>query len=304
LRTVCLALMFALLVAVPQASYAQAGCTWASCARVVDASTYPVPTGEGTRLDVLGMNMALGAATAAVVAVVRRRPVVKAAALGALGGSVTYMGKSLASQKFDGAGLLGRQVGAVGASITRDAVEGHDPFRRVVLPLGVVRLHMDADAEDRVRVRADLASIAASVAALAQGGDLDLSRSLSSGTPVFKVSRESNEWNGIHLAGVIWLRDDLWYRHARQTISHEMVHVVQHDASFIAWAEPLERATFGRIPGFRFVHRWTDFGLQVPFRALGNTVLTYEDRPWEWEAGVLSGTGRLNSGGGGGMVLH
>jgi hypothetical protein len=294
LRTACLVLMLVLLVAVPRASYAQAGCSRATCAQGVNVPAHPVPAGGGSRLEVLGLNLAMGAATAAVVAVVRRRPVAKAAAIGALGGSVTYMGKRLAAQKFDGAGLLGRQVGAVGASITRDAVEGHAPFRRAVLPLGVVRLHLDANAEDRVRVRADLASIVASLAALAQGGELDVNRSLSSGTPVLNVSRDSNQWNGIHLAGVIWLRDDLGHLNARQTVSHEMVHVVQHDASFIAWAEPLERATFGRIPGFRFAHRWTDFGLQVPVRALGNSVLTYEERPWEWEARVLSGTGQLN----------
>src|SRR5690606_40946686 len=129
--------------------------------------------------------------------------------LGAASESIAYVGKALATSDLSEAGFIGRQIGAVGASLTRDAVEGHEPFQRFILPLSIARLHVDAGAGQRVRVRADLVAIIASLSAIAGGGDLDFKRSLSKGTPVFHVTRSDPEWYGVQLAGVIWLRDDI-----------------------------------------------------------------------------------------------
>lgn len=245
---------------------------------------------DGSSLQVLAINTAIGATTAALVAYVRGRPVMRAAAVGALGGAVVYSGKHLATQDFDGAGLLARQVGAMGASLTRDAIEGVTPFRRVVLPLGVARLHVDATADVPVRLRADLASIVAVTAILLQGDRrLDVARSLSNGAPTFRLHRPESMYAGGHVAGVLWF-NEAWTWRRRETVAHELVHLVQHDASFITWAEPLERAALPAVPGLRWVHRWADVGLHVPVRISANALLSYESRPWEWEAHVLSGT--------------
>lgn len=188
LRICALALLVCLVFA-PQPAYTQSK-------SVTVAGSRPAGSASGNHLEVIALNAALGAGTAAVVALITRKPVVKAAALGAAGGSVTYVGKTLATRDFSGAGFMGRQIGAVGASLTRDAVEGHEPFQRFILPLGIARLHVDAGAEQRVRVRADLAAIIASLSAIAGGGDLDFKRSLSKGTPVFHVTRSDPEWYG------------------------------------------------------------------------------------------------------------
>jgi len=244
----------------------------------------------GTSLEVLGANTALGAVSAAIIARLTGRPVMRAAALGALGGVITFGGKRIAVQNFDGAGLISRQVGAVGASITRDAIEGAPPFRRLILPLGIARLHLDADAPDPVRLRADLAAIIASGIAIQGGGSFDLGYTLSNGTPTFRLDRLSSRFNGVHVAGVIWLHETADASIERHTLAHERVHVIQHDATFIGWTEPVERATLPTIRGLRWLHHWADFGLHVPLRASANAILNYDNRPWEWEAGVLSGS--------------
>src|SRR5690606_22983106 len=109
-------------------------------------SVAPGQREDGSELEVFAMNIAIGAVTSAVAATIRGRPIRRAATLGAVGGAINYVGKELVVQRFDGAGFLGRQVSAVGASLTRDAVEGTPAFRRMVFPLGVLHLHVNADA--------------------------------------------------------------------------------------------------------------------------------------------------------------
>lgn len=240
------------------------------------------------RLQVLGANVAIGAITAAIIARVNGHSVSRAALLGAIGGAVTYSGKDLATQRFDGAGLLGRQVGAVGASITRDAVEGTPAFRRLVLPFGFVRLHLDADASDPVRVRADLAAIVAGGIAISEGGRLDVGTSLSLGTPVFRSQVLWRDMRGAHVGGVIRLTHQHDGELGARIQAHEMVHVIQHDVDFVAFAEPVEQAFANYLPAGRWLHEWADFGVQVPVRLAANWLLPYNSRPWEREASILS----------------
>src|SRR5690606_14020973 len=107
LRICALALLVCLVFA-PQPAYTQSK-------SVTVAGSRPAGSASGNHLEVIALNAALGAGTAAVVALITRKPVVKAAALGAAGGSVTYVGKTLATRDFSGAGFMGRQIGADGA---------------------------------------------------------------------------------------------------------------------------------------------------------------------------------------------
>lgn len=290
MRPTAIAVAIAVLVARPDGVLAQyrpdASCSidpYHGCAGGVTEHS------SADRLQVLGVNMAIGAVTAAILAKVNGHSVSRAALLGALGSAVTYSGKDLATQRFDGAGLLGRQVGAVGASILRDAVEGTPAFRRVVLPLGFVRLHVDADAPSPVRVRADLAAIVAGGIAVGDGARLDVGTSLSMGTPVFRSHAVWQNWRGAHIGGVVRLTNHHGGELGARIRAHEMIHVIQHDADFIVFAEPVEQSFAGHLPAGRWLHEWADFGVQVPVRLTANWLLPYDSRPWEREAAILSG---------------
>lgn len=245
---------------------------------------------NGSELEVLAMNMALGAVASGIVATIRGRPVRQAVALGAVGGAVNFVGKSMVTRDFDGAGMLGRQMSAVGASLTRDAMEGTPPFRRIVFPLAVLNVHVNLDAPRPVTLKADLGTMIATGVAISRGDRFDPGLSLSSGTPVFGVDYRDMHSAGQHIAGVVRVMEVEGILMYPDALRHELVHVVQNDGAFVTWSEPVERTLFPLVPGLRHLHRFVDFGLQVPVKAYANSVVGYDSRPWEWEAGVLSGT--------------
>ena len=46
----------------------------------------------------------------------------------------------------------------------------------------------------------------------------------------------------------------------------------------------MQRAIAKRIPGGRFVSRYVDVNLTLPFQLAANGLIDYESRPWEKEA--------------------
>lgn len=245
---------------------------------------------NGNELEVLAMNMAFGAVASGIVAGIRGQPVRRAVALGALGGAINFVGKTIVAGEFDGAGLVGRQVSAIGASLTRDAAEGTEPFRRMVFPIALLNVHVDRDSPRPVRVKADLGTVIATGVAISRGYRFDMEWSLLSGTPVFGVDYREMHSAGQHIAGVVRVMEYDGMVMYPEALRHELIHVAQNDGAFITWSEPVERHLFSRVPVFRRLHEYIDFGLQVPVRAYANSIVGYDSRPWEWEAGVLSGT--------------
>ena len=69
----------------------------------------------------LGLNALTSGLSAGLLQVVRGESFTDGFARGALGGSVHYAGMRISAQRFDGAGLLGRQVSAAGISMVRNA---------------------------------------------------------------------------------------------------------------------------------------------------------------------------------------
>lgn len=251
------------------------------------------PTWEG-ELTAIGANALLGGLAASIIQIAQGEPFWPGFLCGAAGGGLMYGGKRLAAARFAGAGLLGRQISAIGASVVRNASQGQAPLSRLTLPLGIVRLYVERDSAARVYARADLAGlIATGYAIIDSNARFDLSSSLSAGAPVFfRDNTDGVRWRGMHGAGVIWVHDvegsspDHW--ETARILAQERVHVLQYDQSFIALAEPAERWLFRQLPAGTVLGRYLDLGLNFPVWGGLNLLIDYEDRPWEWEAYYLS----------------
>lgn len=195
-------------------------------------------------LNFLAANALLGGLTAGISSRLRGGPFSEAFARGALGGGVTYLGKRTAAARFDGAGLLGREVGAVGASIVRNAGLGIPVLDTLVLPLGPLRAFVPTGEPARARVRVDANDVAWLVSALAHDRlTFDWGESLSAGAPVFRASgllaSQGDSVSGRHQAGLVLVSDVRPVR-VDDVLAHERAHVLQIDFLEIAVAYPLE----------------------------------------------------------------
>ncbi|HSM61279.1 MAG TPA: hypothetical protein VK849_10800 [Longimicrobiales bacterium] len=203
-------------------------------------------------LNFLAANALLGGLTAGISSRLRGGSFSEAFARGALGGGVTYLGKRTAAARFDGAGLLGREVGAVGASIVRNAGLGIPVLDTLVLPLGPLRAFVPTGEPARARVRVDANDVAWLVSALAHDRlTLDWGESASAGAPVFRASgwlrARGDTASGQHSAGLV-LVSDLPPVEVDDVLAHERAHLLQTDFFEIAVAYPLEDA-LGRWMG-------------------------------------------------------
>src|SRR5512134_3652706 len=145
---------------------------------------YPTWAGE---LASYGANALLGGLSSGIMQELRGGSFRRGFTRGFLGGSVIYVGKRLAVERFEGAGLLGRQIGAVGGSMVRNAGDGEGVLERLYLPLGVARLEVHTPTR-RLQLTPDLTAIGWTVWAITQAElEFDRSASLSAGTPVFRT---------------------------------------------------------------------------------------------------------------------
>lgn len=208
---------------------------------------------------------------------------------------MTYAGKRVIGTRATGAGFLGRQIAAAGASVVRNVGDGRAPFSGAVLPVGPVRLYLnEPDAQGEIsglRVKLDVAgTVAFLYMGTRPGARLDVGASLSAGAPVFHGIEPDG--SPIHIArqgaGVIGLMAQLDDYQSRRAITHELMHVAQYDFSFISWSEPIERALLRHTPRGERIHRHVDLGFNVPVWQLLNYVIPHQERPWEWEASLLT----------------
>lgn len=242
---------------------------------------------------VLAGNGVVGGVSAGVTSMLRGEPFWPAFQGGVLGGIVTFAGKRLAVEHFSGAGLAGRQVAAVGSSMTRNAAAGNRIFSELMFPLGPGRLYLRPERAD-VHFRLDLYSSAVLAHAfIARDVELDVGRSLSSGAFVFweDGAHSDARWLARERAGVVRLNRDRWALHADrhgEIEAHERVHVVQHDQIHLLIGEPLQRLAADRLPLVGRLTRWVDLGLEAALWAGANSAIPYEQRPWEREAAALT----------------
>ena len=257
------------------------------------------PTWAGD-LAFLSGNAALGGLTAGLIQTLRGGSFWGAFRDGALGGAVSYAGRRVASEPFDGAGLVGREVAAVGASLVRNASVGNGPLDELVLPLGIAWLYLrrDTTASKSVhaRLKLDVPTILASIYLGFRGDtDLDVSASVSAGAPVFYTRARWVEegWLGYQAAGAIWLRgnpNDPYPEADEATVfGHERVHVLQYDFSSLTLGDAADRLVTDRLPGGAWIDRHLDLGVHLGAWGLANLLIPRNQRPWEQEAHFLSG---------------
>ena len=257
---------------------------------------YPSWTGE---LATFGANALLGGVSSGVLQKLRGGSFAHGFTRGVAGGAVIYAGKRIAVERFGGAGLVGREVAAVGASMVRNAGEERGLLERVMLPLGPVRLYLQSEAP-RVRVRADLFSLGYTIWAISEAElEFDAAKSLSAGTLVFQTDNRvivtdndsTSHAAGFVGAGIILLADvpPFGRNFARRNFEHERVHVLQMDQIFYTMTDPLEDYVLERIPVARRLEPYVDINLSDQLiRRLGGLFDRYLQRPWETEAIFLS----------------
>lgn len=288
LRRILLPSLFVVCVlALPFASAAQ------------DVTPAPSSEGGGAQRDValLGVNALLGGVTAGIAGALDGRGFADGFAGGAAGGAVLYAGKRAAAARFDGAGLMGRQVAGIGASMVANAGAGVPLLSETHLHLGPVRLRVTGGWNEwRVRPRLDLPSAAAAVHALAVPGlEFDAGRSLSSGVLVFvspdrsivpRFGGPATSAYGLALPGTILLgrTEHLPPERVGHVFAHERIHVLQYDQLQLTIGRGVEERLLGGAAWGRALTRRTDLGLILPPLVGLAAFVPYGDHPWEWES--------------------
>jgi hypothetical protein len=256
---------------------------------------YPSWSGE---LAALGGNMLLSGFSAGVLHRLRGHSFGDAFLRGLAGGAVIYGGKRIATERFGGAGLVGREFAAVGSSMVRNAGEGRGTLEQIVLPVGPARLYLQQSAP-RVRVRADLFNLGWLVYAVLEPElRFDAVMSLSAGAPVFltdnriiRTDADTAYAHGIAETGIVLLIDVPAYGRdfAREVFSHERVHILQMDQLFMYVTGPAEERALAAVPGLRRIAPYIDVNLSGGLLRLMNGLIPeFLDRPWETEAIFLS----------------
>ncbi len=227
-----------------------------------------------TDLSYIGANLLVGGLTAGVASAIRGRSILKGFAQGAFGGTVSYLGKRVTAEDMPGAGLIGRQIGAIGASVVRSAAFGSGLLvDTLVMPIGPVRAYVSLLDIRNTRFRVDLQEIAWLAYNLGQPNQtLDLGASLSSGSFVFTSVEEIRGFGDIATGraapGVLVVRLTGNGQIPPDVIAHERVHVNQFDYLKITAGLPLEGAVRRGLgaDSVEFLDRF-DFGVgQYPFQ--------------------------------------
>ena len=252
------------------------------------------PLSARDRVGHLAVNGAIGGFSAAMFALARGKNPWRAALIGFGGGVTMGAGKQLAGRRFEGAGLLGRQLAALGTSAVRSASED---TMVVILPAGPMIFEIRPSAVDRVRPRVNLVSTATVLYYVIRSDTrIDVGSSLAAGAPVFRFPTETVSTRD----GIIFGRMDFGTillgaapsvadEQRRMTLPHESIHVVQYDFLEQALSLPAERAILRKLgvrDGFR---RHVDIGaISVLLAGILQMHMDYDDRPWERESVMLT----------------
>lgn len=216
---------------------------------------------------------------------------------------MSYVGKRVAASGFDGAGFLGREISAVGASLTANAGDGIGSFNRILLPLGPVPIRLAlirGNSGLSVRPLVDLASSAAFVYGIAAGRyGFDWESSMSSGAAVFRerspyiglappgISGSEGMVGATTIGGTIFTS---YLAPEEHILAHERVHTLQFDYLVTTVGDRADTWAMERFPT---VDNWLKINL-VPtafggFNQVLKGIADNNSLPWEREANLLSG---------------
>lgn len=244
----------------------------------------------------LSLNALVGGLTAGILQTLRDGSFQSGFARGALGGAVSYGGRRLAVEEFSGAGLLGRQVSAVGVSVVRNASEGVPSLSRISLPAGPLILVVTRG--ERLDVRAEIdvnGAVWLSSALLDDRLVLDARATISAGAPVFRtpdhrLGSDGDHPAGMLIGGLVVLGHGTGNMRGHDVLAHERVHVLQYDLVQEIWGDPLETWISNRL-GTPEVLRFIRPGVAYPLLHASIVSLLdieWKDRIWEIEAEYLS----------------
>jgi hypothetical protein len=252
------------------------------------------PLSGGERVAHLAVNGALGGFSAAMFALARGKNPWRAALQGFGGGVVMGAGKQVAGKRFDGSGLIGRQLASLGTSVVRSASEDTTV---VILPVGPMTFEIRPSAVDRVRPRVNLVAATTLLYYVIRADTrVDLGATFSAGAPVFRFPTETVSTRD----GIIFGRMDfgtivlgatptILDTQRRMTLPHESIHVVQYDFLEQALSLPPERAILRKLGVGDGFLRHVDLGaISVMLAGVLHMHMDYEDRPWEREAVILT----------------
>ena len=225
------------------------------------------PSRLGGHVTALAGNLGLGALTGGVLQALKGGSFKDGFVRGALGGAVMYAGKRTAARRSWGAGLMGREIHAVGVSMVRNASDGEPSFARLFLPLGPLPVRATLMTGGGVRMQPQLDLMAAwwlAGGVLGSGLGLDLGHSVSSGAPVFQadqrwLDRSDPDVQGLAIARTIFLGDPAlappFAAPQADVLAHERVHVLQQDFLLTAWGDPFAGVALSRFDAGRWIQR-------------------------------------------------
>jgi hypothetical protein len=255
----------------------------------------PVPGWIG-QFSTLSANAALGGLTAGIIQELRGGSFKDGFVRGVLGGTVVYVGKRVAAERFFGAGFSGREVAAVGASMVHNAADRIGTFDRLVLPAGLARVYWDRKHDD-VQVRLDAVTTGYTVYGILEKElSFDAHDSFSAGAPVFRTHNKVIQGGvgehaaGVQAQGVIFRADVPGFgeKFLQRAFAHERVHVLQDDQLFIMWNEPLNRWALSHTAITRTLDRYIDLDFSSEALRQLARFIDRKDRPWEIEAIYLT----------------
>lgn len=219
---------------------------------------------SGTDFSILSANALVGAVSAGVTAWLRGEDFSDAFVWGAVGGTGSYLGKRIASERFDGAGFLGREVAAVGHSVIENVGRGGAPLSQLWFPVGPVRVR-PAVFGSGWSTQVDVATMSRLVYSLAQPElDFDWGKTLQQGAPVFVATGNAiltggEAVRGVAGGGVIWLSGTPGSE-SEKIIVHEMTHIIQTDFAAAVVSYPVEGWLRGRYTPQWAQQDWVQLG--------------------------------------------
>ena len=233
-------------------------------------------------IELLVGNVVIAGLAAGVAGWLNDRRFWKAMVGGAAGGATMYVGKRLATADSEAWGLLGREVSAVGASMTRNAAFGSAILDTLLVPIGPLRLYWSSRERRIAHVRLDVEELAWAVYGFSsERFRFDRRRSIRAGSFVFTTSQgilwPGDGISGVAHSGAIFL-DENGLAETPRILSHELAHVLQIDYLKIAFGLPAERLILRELgwdDALLFEH--VDLGVgHYPFRFLFHVLLEHE----------------------------
>lgn len=184
-----------------------------------------------------------GGLTAAATAWIGGRPVGQGFLEGMLGGLLAYAGKKVAAGRSTAAGLVGRQIGALGGNFVVNAGRDANLLADLWLPAGPVWVRVSGGTS-APRARLDLpGAVLGLIMWTRPGYDLDPVASLRNGTLLFQsqkcgVDIFGDGVSGFAVAGVVAVSEQCG---PARVVTHEMIHILQQDFLLLTVSRPVER---------------------------------------------------------------